>query len=326
MSTLPRTISRPDGSLLLLEIDVDPSKAAPMTAVFSPPNYKPGGTVDLIVYFHGQHIEASGTFVSKMTIEDYFKHADFSPLLTNVKDACTGTNPRNLLLVAPTLNPSAEAGALATKGMDWYLGEVLDGCLKHGPHQGRSAVPTVKNLILACHSGGGKVMLEAAEQAAGTRTPGGNKQGFGSALQECWGFDCLYDAVPVVDLDPFLKPALNGKMTAAQATKAGLDPWKSGKGLDPSGCETHWRDFARGTTTPVFMHWFERMIRNRNLDLIVKWPPAVVPAVNVFPNFYDGRPANLPVPVKKQAHNAPTSHNAVPRSFFPTRLAAMKLV
>lgn len=335
--SLPRTVVRPDGNLLLLNIDVDPGDAAAMTAVFSPKNYKAGATVDLIVYFHGQHLGSSGTYVPSMTIESYFQNADMSKLLSQVNDASqAATNPRNLLMVAPTLSREAKAGRVATKGMDWYLGEVLDGCFQYGTHKGQAAAPTVKNLILACHSGGGKVMLEAADQAAGTSKPGGNSQGFGSALQECWGFDCLYDDFPVLDMDALLQSALDGKMTAAQAQAAGYDPWKplppgakiksQQKTLTQLGCETRWRNFSRTTKTPVYMHWFERKVRARNLDLIVKWPGAVVSTVMVFPNSYDLVAGDPPTHVKSQAVNLAGSHDLVPNSYLPQRLKDMKLV
>jgi hypothetical protein len=272
-----------------------------------------------------------------MTIENYFQNADMSKLLSQVNDASqAGQNPRNLLFVAPTLSPEAKAGRVASKGLDWYLGEVLDGCFQSGPHQGLTAAPTVKNLILACHSGGGKVMLEAAEQAAGMSKPGGSSQGFGSALQECWGFDCLYDDFPVLDMDALLQPTLDGKMTAAQAQAAGYDPWKPlppgvknkalQKTLTPSGCETRWRNFSRNTNTAVYMHWFERKVRARNLDLLVKWPGAVVSTVTVFPNSYDLVAGNPPAHVKAQAVNLAGSHDQVPNSYLPQRLKDMQLV
>jgi hypothetical protein len=307
-----------------------------MTAVFSPKGYKAGGTVDLVVYFHGQHLEASGTYVPGMTVETYFQNADMSKLLTQVFDATTASTPRNLLFVAPTLSKLAEAGQLATKGMDWFLKQVLDGCFTSGPHKGLSGAPTLKNLFLACHSGGGKVMLEVAEQAIGASKPGGTAQGFGYALQECWGFDCLYDDYPVLDLDDLLKPAFG--MTPAQAKAAGYDPWSPLPPAPPppkkkprqqtlvqAGCETRWRDFARGASTPVYMHWFERKVRARNLDLVVKWPPVLVPEVTVDPNFYDGGAGALPTPVAKPAATLASSHNTVPHTYLPKRLKEMKL-
>lgn len=333
---MSRTVARPDGNLLLLDIDVDPGNAAPLTAVFSPKGYKAGGTVDLIVYFHGQHLAATGTYVPDMTIETYFKNADMSKLLTQVYDATNATNPRNLLFAAPTLSKSAKAGQLATKGMDWFLKQVLDGSFQSGPHQGQSSAPTLKNLFLACHSGGGKVMLEVAEQSTGASKPGGNAQGFGYALQECWGFDCLYDDYAVLDLDALLQPAFS--MTPSQAKAAGYDPWSPLPPTPPppkrkppqqtllqAECETRWRDFARKASTPVYMHWFERKVRARNLDLIVKWPSVLVPQVTVDPNFYDGKTNALPQAVATPPKTQASSHDTVPNSYLPKRLTEMKL-
>jgi hypothetical protein len=179
-------------------------------------------------------------------------------------------------------------------------------------------------------------MLEAAEQAAGTSKPAGNSQGFGSALQECWGFDCLYDTFNVLDLDSLLQPALDGKMNPAQAQAAGYDPWKplppgSSKKvpqqtLQQAGCETRWRNFARNSSTTVYMHWFERKIRARNLDLIVNWPAVQVPAVTVMPNFYDAFAGAMPSHTKSPPLNLAKSHDTVPNSYLSDRLKAVQLV
>jgi hypothetical protein len=64
-----------------------------------------------------------------------------------------------------------------------FLTEVLQGI---GDFVGLKPAPDIKNLIIACHSGGGE----------GMRNMVGTLGKFQSKLQECWGFDCLYHANP----------------------------------------------------------------------------------------------------------------------------------
>jgi hypothetical protein len=127
-------------------------------------------------------------------------------------------------------------------------------------------------------------------------------------------------------------------MTPEQAKAAGYDPWNPLPPAPPppkrkppqqtlvqNGCETRWMKFARDSSTPVYMHWFERKVRARNLDLIAKWPPTVVSGVTVDPNFYDGSTGSIPTPVATPPTTMASSHDTVPNTYLPKRLAEMKL-
>src|SRR5262249_42152182 len=89
---------------------------------------------------------------------------------------------RNVILVAPTLGPRSEAGALMRPGgVKGYLDHVMAALAQHTPLWG-GRPPAVGNLILAAHSGGGAPMLELANQGHGFPSP------------EVWAFDSMYQS------------------------------------------------------------------------------------------------------------------------------------
>jgi hypothetical protein len=89
---------------------------------------------------------------------------------------------KNVILVAPTLGIRSESGWLSRPGgLDEYLRRVLEALHVHGPHRGTA--PRAGQIVLACHSGGGRPMRFAATTARAL-APG---------IRECWGFDCLYN-------------------------------------------------------------------------------------------------------------------------------------
>ncbi len=140
------------------------SPAQPMTAVFLSRHASPAPNVDLLLYLHGHKADA-------LQIDDYLMKPQyrFRERLNAAGNAA--------ILVAPTLGPKSQPGILATQG-DAYLSDVLDGLQQHG---GFGVKPTIGNLVLACHSGGGVAMLALAQTL---KTP----------VAACWGFDCLYNA------------------------------------------------------------------------------------------------------------------------------------
>lgn len=147
--------------------------ARAMTGIFVPPGYRPGSTVDLILYLHGHK---SG--FASASINAYWKRPAFG-----LREA-TNTSPKNVILVAPTLGPKSQAGWLSGPGgLDRYLDHVLTALHAHGPHRGMPYRPELGSLILACHSGGGFPMRRLALST----------QRSSAAIRECWGFDCLYN-------------------------------------------------------------------------------------------------------------------------------------
>jgi hypothetical protein len=287
-----KTVAHKDGSILYLPIALNAGEAAPLTAVFFPTNYNSGSTINFLVYLHGNHADDRGPFTPAMTIEDYLGYSYFSPLLSAVAAKKAALE---LVFVAPSLGSKAEAGDILTRGLDWYLGEVLNGCVSDGPFKGK-AKPTVKNLILACHSGGGRGMFALATQIT-SAPPGGTVQGVGAVLRECWGFDCLYDAFDVVDAETSGLGALNSE-----------------------GCETKWKNWANRTHLPLYMHWYERKTRARNLEKLAKSTPQAN-SVSVIPAFYESMTdlSNSPK-LKKPQPTEPPAHNDVPKRYITSRL------
>ena len=149
--------------------------ARPMTGIFIPENYRPQRQVDLILYLHG-HNSPCG-MASNASIDRYWTHSYFN--------LCEEVNAsqKNVILVTPTLGPKSEAGRLVTRGgFDWYLDQVMAALRQYGPYQTARQVPTVGNIILACHSGGGTPMRQLAL----------GRERYAFDIRECWGFDCLY--------------------------------------------------------------------------------------------------------------------------------------
>jgi hypothetical protein len=182
----PRLIRKepvPAGTTLYVEIDLqilDKLKLVgqPLTGIFIPENYVPSAAADLILYLHGHKAEA----IRRQAIDQYWNSQRFpyGALREGVN-----ASARNVILVAPTLGSRSEAGRLVrTGGLDAYIAQVLAALHAYGPHQQTGAAPTLRNLILACHSGGGLPMRQLA---------GGRDRAL-ARLRECWGYDCTYNA------------------------------------------------------------------------------------------------------------------------------------
>ena len=152
----------------------------PMTGIFIPENYSPQKAVDLILYLHGHKTDIPG---SDALIAEYWDGKKY-PVFALREEI--NASQKNVILVAPTLALKSEAGALGRRnGLDNYLNKVLEALTTYGPYKGQS--PTIGNLILAAHSGGGIYMRKLAisgNQAAGK-------------IRECWGFDSLYNSSDV---------------------------------------------------------------------------------------------------------------------------------
>jgi hypothetical protein len=143
-----------------------------MTGVFVPKNYKVSSEVDLILYLHGHHANA--------TIDDYWS-ASYSYQF-HLREWLNATD-KNAVLVAPSLGPTSESGHLLEEGGgDSYLDEVMDALGEFGPH---TSTPSVGNIVLAAHSGGGVPMRFLARK--------GFKK-YHDKVKECWGFDCTYNS------------------------------------------------------------------------------------------------------------------------------------
>ena len=152
----------------------------PMTGIFIPENYSPQKAVDLILYLHGHKTGIPG---SDALIAEYWDGKKY-PFFA-LREAIN-TSRKNVILVAPTLALKSEAGDLVRRnGLDNYLNKVLEALTTYGPYKGQS--PTIGNLILAAHSGGGTYMRRLA--TSGNQVAG--------KIRECWGFDSLYNSSDV---------------------------------------------------------------------------------------------------------------------------------
>jgi hypothetical protein len=94
-----------------------------------------------------------------------------------VKNEATGDSERTGAL---------DLGDLAKgKGVETFLDEVVRALAKAlAGTAGSEPKLTIKNLVIACHSGGGWLMRQLVDK----------QSDFGGALRECWGFDSLYNS------------------------------------------------------------------------------------------------------------------------------------
>jgi hypothetical protein len=149
--------------------------ATPLTGIFVPVGYRAQAQVDLIIYFHGMKVPSG--LPTSATIRDIWRRHDF-PLRERVNES-----EKNVILVAPTLGPASESGKLTKPGgFDWYVDQVIAALVQRGPHRQAGQPPRVANIVLACHSAGGKVMRPLANR----------QHKYSNRIRECWGFDCLY--------------------------------------------------------------------------------------------------------------------------------------
>jgi hypothetical protein len=150
--------------------------AQPMTGIFVPAHYRPLPHVNLIMYLHGFKRRQPGA-----SIDAYWdiRHSPYWPLREGVNES-----RKNVILVAPTLGPRSQTGNLTRPGgFDAYLNQVVAALKQHGPYARVQQPPTVGNIILVCHSGGGWPMRQLAV----------GRDRYASQIRECWGFDCTYN-------------------------------------------------------------------------------------------------------------------------------------
>jgi peptidoglycan hydrolase-like protein with peptidoglycan-binding domain len=150
--------------------------ARAMTGVFIPEGYKPPSQVDLIIYLHGFKINPPPV---TMSIDGYWntRKVPYFPL----REALNKSG-KNVILVAPTLGPRSQTGWLTgAGGFDRYIAQVLAALAASDTFKG--ITPSVRHIILACHSGGGLPM----------RTLALSGQRYAQNIKECWGFDCTYN-------------------------------------------------------------------------------------------------------------------------------------
>lgn len=156
--------------------------AKSITAVCVPNGFKAGSKANIILFLHG---------TDQTSIQDYFQQT-----VHDLRTSLDSPNPiKQVILIAPTLSKGAQGGNLGgdeadtipSNALQWYLPLVSKELQKKKPSP---PIPEfddpgkVDKIVLAAHSGGGKVMLALA------RTRGTDQ--YADKIVECWGFDCLY--------------------------------------------------------------------------------------------------------------------------------------
>ncbi len=153
------------------------------TGVFVPRDYRAGPMVDLVLFLRGYDIKRPKSATS---ISEYWNSPGHPVLKSFLFREEINRSGKNVVLVVPPLGPFAEIGKLKDNGgIQEFLGNLLDGLWRSGPHAGLANRPTIRHLILAAHSGGGMALRRLAKNL-------GDDAGCKDKLKECWGFDSIY--------------------------------------------------------------------------------------------------------------------------------------
>jgi hypothetical protein len=157
------------------------------TGVFFPSGFSFPPKIDVILYFHGFKLGEFEYINKYLNGNDVFDDGKLSHKGLRLREDID-TAGKRAVLIAPTMGEkpgsSAQKGdmgifAKATGG-DVFLAEVLRWIGKYVPQYTASCVtPTLGNVVLAGHSGGGVILLTLAK---GMKTP----------ISEVWGFDSTY--------------------------------------------------------------------------------------------------------------------------------------
>ena len=231
--------------------------AKPLTAVCVPNGFKAGEKASIILFLHG---------TGQTSIRDYFQQTDH-----DLRPVLDGSNPvKQVILIAPTLSPGAQGGILGGDEADTVPSNALQGYLplvsaelqkkKPNPPIPEFDDPSkVGTIILAAHSGGGKVMLALA------RTRGADK--YADKIVECWGFDCLYGQAHGVLSTP----------TPAPDPKAPQPQWTAWESTHRAHREMLWANWLRDNSGIEFFLYCASgplgggtATRSTNLDKLVK--------------------------------------------------------
>ena len=154
------------------------------TGIYFPDTYVPGGTVNLLVYFHGAPEPCGGKAADK--ISDFLHDSTF-PLRE-----LTNKGGRNMVLVAPRLFWGGGELQLDMTADDFLKTVVafIAARVQKSPFSWQAPTASkdtkdtggmsIGTLILAGHSAGGNPMLEMARTVTVAK------------VKECWGFDSMY--------------------------------------------------------------------------------------------------------------------------------------
>jgi hypothetical protein len=143
--TLSNSESTPPGTTIYVKLDLQIKETPPEVGIFIPDGFELGSHIDLLLYMRGFKIADE-----VVSVESYFKQS-YGKLREGVN-----SSGRNVILVAPALGPTSQAGTLVKPGgLDSFLRQALAAVLKHGGLATPPKLLTLGHLIIACHSGGG---------------------------------------------------------------------------------------------------------------------------------------------------------------------------
>jgi hypothetical protein len=164
------------------------------TGVYLPPKHSDASNMlNVVIWLHGFYVE---------TPRKLF-YGDPAKIREQVRDS-----QKDVVLIAPWLGDGEKGqknaeynGSRTAMGKgnwgEYYLDEVLEALAQFLRKRNPASPATldIKNLVVACHSGGGEAMRNLV---AGGGEAGGDLVGtlgkYRPRLKECWGFDCLYHA------------------------------------------------------------------------------------------------------------------------------------
>jgi hypothetical protein len=174
---------------LYLEVDLKIKGQDTLTAVYVPDRKKLRQDIDVLLYLTG-HKYAFRKRSGSINIEEHLKLTrpnggpkgglTYYPLREKIATA----SKKQFVFVAPTLGDHSEGGDLFNKVSGagdplGFLQEVLNGLQAHLP---LSQPPTLGNIVLAAHSGGGVGLRMLTKHSA-----------IANKVKEAWCFDCLYN-------------------------------------------------------------------------------------------------------------------------------------
>jgi hypothetical protein len=172
---------------IALRFAAEQGDGGPQTAIYLPPGLdRASARVNAILWLHGH----AGPSIRP--IARYLADARFAFREILARRAAAPSGAPDVVLVAPTLGPRAESGSLAT-GAAAYLDQVRAAMVRHLAFP---ASLTWAEIVIGCHSGGGKVAKLIADEVATALDSAGGR------LAEVWHFDSLYENAPQTRDDP----------------------------------------------------------------------------------------------------------------------------
>ena len=226
----PPPVVDPPGKTVYVNMPVQAAHVKSEVGIFIPDKFKSAAAVDLLVFLRG-HLDPCHSPKPNMTQfwNTGLRKPSDSPGHGPVELRETINKSRkNVILVAPSLGELSQGWMLTAKGgFDALIAEVLKTV------RGTGTEPTsVRNIVLAAHSGGGARMREIIER----------KDAEVAKVREVWGFDSMYDtADPAAWLkwaqaekDPKKRGYFHFFVKACKACGGQTNPWLHNGKLEQS--------------------------------------------------------------------------------------------